>query len=68
MVNYILLPVFALFVVGWKLWHRTRIVKLAEMDIWTGRREREVGYEEYGGKGWKNDKGWRGKVYRGVVG
>lgn len=67
-VNYILLPVFALFVVGWKLWHRTRIVKLAEMDIWTGRREREVGYEEYGGKGWKNDRGWRGKVYRGVVG
>ncbi|OJJ55622.1 hypothetical protein ASPSYDRAFT_92749 [Aspergillus sydowii CBS 593.65] len=67
-VNYILLPVFALFVVGWKLWHRTKIVKLAEMDIWTGRREREADHDEDSGKGWKSDRGWRGKVYRGVVG
>lgn len=38
-INYILLPVFALFVLGYKFWHKTRWVKLEEMDIWTGRRE-----------------------------
>jgi len=43
-INYILLPVFVGFVVGWKVWHKTKFVKLEEMDIWTGRRERV--YEE----------------------
>lgn len=38
-VNYILLPVFALFVVVYKFWKGTRWVRLEEMDIWTGRRE-----------------------------
>ena len=38
-INYILLPVFVGFVLFWKLYKRTKIVKLAEMDIWTGRRE-----------------------------
>lgn len=38
-INYILLPVFVLFVVGYKFWYKTRFVKLEEMDIWTGRRE-----------------------------
>jgi amino acid transporter len=38
-INYILLPVFALFVLGYKFWHKTKWVKLEEMDIWTGRRE-----------------------------
>ncbi|KAL2868936.1 amino acid permease [Aspergillus lucknowensis] len=59
-INYILLPVFVGFVVGWKVWHRTEFVKLAEMDIWTGRREWVP--EGKGGGGW-----W-GRVYRGVVG
>ncbi|KAE8153576.1 amino acid permease-domain-containing protein [Aspergillus avenaceus] len=37
-INYILLPVFAVLVVGYKIWNKTKIVKLEEMDIWTGRR------------------------------
>jgi len=31
--------VFVLFAVGYKVWKKTRWVKLEEMDIWTGRRE-----------------------------
>ncbi|KAL4940166.1 hypothetical protein BDV06DRAFT_230517 [Aspergillus oleicola] len=68
-INYILLPVFAIFVGGWKVWHKTKLVGLDEMDIWTGRRERvfEEGERVDGGKGkWK--VGWRGTVWRGVVG
>ncbi|KAL4912768.1 amino acid permease/ SLC12A domain-containing protein [Aspergillus aurantiobrunneus] len=63
-VNYILLPVFVAFVVGWKVWHRTRIVRVGEMDIWSGRRER-VGDDESEDR--KTNTGWR-RVYRGVVG
>jgi amino acid transporter len=64
-INYILLPVFVLFVVGWKVWHKTKIVRLEDMDIWTGRRERAPEVEE--SSRWKG-KGWREKVWRGVVG
>lgn len=38
-INYILLPVFLILLVGFKLWKKTKLVKLSEMDIWTGRRE-----------------------------
>ncbi|KAJ5594680.1 Amino acid/polyamine transporter I [Penicillium hispanicum] len=38
-INYILLPVFALFVVVYKVWNKTQWVRLEDMDIWTGRRE-----------------------------
>ncbi|KAE8320555.1 amino acid permease/ SLC12A domain-containing protein [Aspergillus sergii] len=41
-INYILLPVFVMLVVGYKIWNKTKIVKLEEMDIWTGRRVAEV--------------------------
>lgn len=37
-VSYILLPVFVILLVGYKLWKKTKFVKLKEMDIWTGRR------------------------------
>ncbi len=37
--NYILLPVFVIFVVVYKFWKKTKWVKLEEMDIWSGRRE-----------------------------
>ncbi|KAL3463603.1 amino acid permease/ SLC12A domain-containing protein [Aspergillus heterothallicus] len=76
-INYILLPVFVGFVVGWKVWHRTRFVRLEEMDVWTGRREREresesevVGDEgEASGRaGWRKGSGWRARVWRVVVG
>lgn len=38
-INYILIPVFALLYFGWKFWHKTKIVRPEDMDIWTGRRE-----------------------------
>ncbi|KAI5804988.1 amino acid permease [Geopyxis carbonaria] len=38
-INYILLPIFALFWIGYKLWHKTEVVRLADMDIYTGRRD-----------------------------
>lgn len=38
-VNYILLPVFVVLVLAWKFAKQTKIVKLEEMDIWSGRRE-----------------------------
>lgn len=38
-INYILLPVFVLFFLVYKIWNKTKLVKLDEMDIWTGRRE-----------------------------
>lgn len=38
-INYILLPVFLLFLFVYKFWNKTKLVKLEEMDIWTGRRE-----------------------------
>ncbi|KAF2499706.1 amino acid permease [Lophium mytilinum] len=38
-VNYILLPVFLLLYVVWKFWHKTKLVKLSEMDTWSGRRD-----------------------------
>lgn len=52
MINYILLAVFVLFVVVYKLWHRTRFVKLADMDIWTGRRQLEPCVEVKTSKSW----------------
>ncbi|KAM5485565.1 hypothetical protein McanCB56680_001866 [Microsporum canis] len=38
-INYILLPVFIILVLIWKFTKKTKIVKLEEMDIWSGRRE-----------------------------
>ncbi|OAX79993.1 hypothetical protein ACJ72_05682 [Emergomyces africanus] len=38
-INYILVPVFVLFVVAWKWYKKTTWVKLSEMDIWSGRRD-----------------------------
>ncbi len=42
-VSYILLPVFLMLLVGYKLWRNTKLVKLEEMDIWTGRRVEDEG-------------------------
>ncbi|KAL8999527.1 MAG: hypothetical protein Q9169_001615 [Polycauliona sp. 2 TL-2023] len=38
-ISYILLPVFVILLVGYKLVKKTKWVKLEEMDIWTGRRD-----------------------------
>lgn len=39
-INYIVIAVFALLYVGWKIVKRTRIVPLLEVDLLSGRRER----------------------------
>ncbi|KAI4121413.1 MAG: hypothetical protein LQ347_006867 [Umbilicaria vellea] len=38
-INYVLLPVFVILLVGYKVWKKTKWVKLEEMDIWSGRRD-----------------------------
>ncbi|KAK2759950.1 hypothetical protein FQN54_002686 [Arachnomyces sp. PD_36] len=38
-IAYILLPVFALLMLVYKFWRKTKFVKLEDMDIWSGRRE-----------------------------
>ncbi|TGZ80907.1 amino acid permease [Ascodesmis nigricans] len=37
-VSYILLPVFVIFYFGYKYWNKTTIVKLADIDLMSGRR------------------------------
>lgn len=39
-INYIVIAVFALLYVGWKIVKRTTIVPLLEVDLLSGRRER----------------------------
>ncbi|KAJ5550233.1 hypothetical protein N7535_001829 [Penicillium sp. DV-2018c] len=64
-INYILIPVFVLFVVIYKFWNETRLVKLEEMDIWTGRREHvdvgEIQTVKGSGKWWS-------RIYSVVIG
>lgn len=38
-INYIVIAVFVVLYSGWKVWKRTKVVPLAEMDLRTGRRE-----------------------------
>jgi amino acid transporter, AAT family len=53
---YIELPIMLIMYVGWKLWHRTKIVRLEDMDLETDRYE---GPTDSGGptKGWKTRAG-----------
>lgn len=73
-INYILLPVFLILLLGYKLWRKTKWVKAAEMDIWTGRRtdldaNKRNDVEELGtGKVRKQPKTWMKKVKNVVVG
>lgn len=43
-INYIVIAVFVVLYVGWKLVKRTRVVPLAEVDLVTGRRE-DLGFQ-----------------------
>ncbi|KAJ5261139.1 hypothetical protein N7478_011734 [Penicillium angulare] len=62
-INYILLPVFVLFFVVYKVWNKTKFVRLEDMDIWTGRREFvEEDADEV------DNSGWWSKIYSIVVG
>ncbi|KAL9027297.1 MAG: hypothetical protein Q9196_004155 [Gyalolechia fulgens] len=78
-INYILLPVFVILLVGYKVWKKTKWVKAAEMDIWTGRRtdlDDEKKREDVEGLGRAEDdgertwrkKGWLKKVKNVVIG
>ena len=61
-INYILLPVFVLFIVIYKFWNKTKWVKLEDMDIWTGRRE-FVDEEPV-----ENSGHWWSRIYNVIVG
>jgi amino acid transporter len=37
--NYIVLVLFVVLAAGWKLWHKTKWVKLEEADLLSGRRD-----------------------------
>ncbi|EST09143.1 Amino acid permease/ SLC12A domain protein [Kalmanozyma brasiliensis GHG001] len=56
-VAYIVIPVAAALYIGWKLWHKTKIVKLEEMDLDSGRRLMED-YEAEEAVKDKADKKW----------
>lgn len=38
-INYVLLPVFVILLVGYKVWKKTKWVRVEDMDIWSGRRD-----------------------------
>ncbi|KGO77418.1 Amino acid/polyamine transporter I [Penicillium italicum] len=64
-INYILLPVFVLFVIVYKFWNKTRVLRLEDVDIWTGRREHIDSGEPKSSK--KAAKWWYG-IYSVVIG
>lgn len=64
MINYILLPVFVLFVIGYKIRNKTRLVKLEEMDIWSGRRE----IQDFDNTESLKPKKWWSLIYSIVIG
>ncbi|ORY87449.1 amino acid permease [Leucosporidium creatinivorum] len=74
-VAYIIIPVFLILFVGWKFYHKTRFVRLEEMDLDSDRRQvererdeqgiidQEVEEEEYGKKtAWGKTKAWASAV------
>lgn len=63
-INYILLPVFVLFVIGYKIRNKTRLVKLEEMDIWSGRRE----IQDFDNTESLKPKKWWSLIYSIVIG
>jgi yeast amino acid transporter len=44
--DYIIIVLFLIILVGWKLWHRTKLVNLAEVDLDYGRRTYLAGPDE----------------------
>lgn len=65
MINYILLPVFLLFVIIYKFWNKTKLVRLEDMDIWSGRRELTESEEL---ETPKQTKSWWARIYSIVIG
>lgn len=64
-INYILLPVFVVFVIFYKFWNKTHVVRLEDMDIWTGRRE-PVNPED--AESAKESRKWWSRIYSVVIG
>jgi AAT family amino acid transporter len=66
---YIELPVMLVMFVGWKVFKRTKWVKLEEMDLVTDRydagmtlEEREEAIDKAKIGQWSAEEGWKGKV------
>jgi AAT family amino acid transporter len=59
---YIELPIMFVMYVGWKLWKRSRIVPLLEMDLETDvyTKEQDVEY------GWDDTTTWKGKIHTAI--
>jgi len=55
--HYIELPIMLLRYVGWKLWKRTSIVELSDMDLETDMYEAQPGEMDN-----EVGQGWRGKM------
>ncbi|KJX97683.1 hypothetical protein TI39_contig472g00003, partial [Zymoseptoria brevis] len=57
--SYVGIPIFVIPILGWKLWHRTKVARAESMDLWSGRlREQDqVDVEREGGKT-KKYLGW----------
>ncbi|KAK4871132.1 hypothetical protein LT330_000369 [Penicillium expansum] len=64
-INYILLPVFVLFVIVYKFWNKTRVVRLEDIDIWTGRREH---FDSEEPESPKKAATWWSRIYSIVIG
>ncbi|KAJ5410877.1 uncharacterized protein N7487_005236 [Penicillium crustosum] len=64
-INYILIPVFVLFVIVYKFWNKTHVVRLEDMDIWTGRRE-HIDLDEPESP--KQAATWWSRIYSVVIG
>ncbi|KAH6658746.1 amino acid permease [Truncatella angustata] len=35
--SYVGIPIFIVPIIAWKLWHRTKLVRAKDMDLWSGR-------------------------------
>ena len=49
-INYSLLPVFVVLLLGFKIWKKTKWVDVEKMDIWTGRRVESANVQDVEGK------------------
>ncbi|KAK4057232.1 hypothetical protein OIO90_001727 [Microbotryomycetes sp. JL221] len=58
-VSYLMVVVFAVTYLGWKWWHKTRIVSLAEIDLDTDRRQVEQERIDQGLVGEDEEDGWQ---------
>ncbi|EPQ27447.1 uncharacterized protein PFL1_04985 [Pseudozyma flocculosa PF-1] len=58
--NYIGIPVFFILIVGWKLWHKTKVWKPEEVDLVSGAKEFDEADEQF----WKQDEEKRAAMFK----